>query len=187
VTAIMQEDVVDVLISQHGQVRDLFGVVASSTGDARRDAFERLVRLLAVHETAEEQVVHPLTRGSVHGGDEIADQRLAEENRAKEMLADLEKLGTDHAEFPEMLEEFRESVLTHAQHEEAYEFRYLRREVDPARLRSLAAVLKAAEAVAPTHPHPGVESATANLTIGPIAALIDRTKDLLKEAISRSR
>jgi hemerythrin superfamily protein len=187
VTATMQEDVVDVLISQHGQVRDLFGEVASSTGDSRRDAFERLVRLLAVHETAEEQVVHPLTRAAVHGGDEIADERLAEEHRAKEMLAELEKLGTDHAEFPEMLEEFRDSVLAHAHHEESYEFRYLRREVDPARLRSLASVLKAAEAVAPTHPHPGVESATANLTVGPIAALVDRTKDLLRDALSRNR
>ncbi len=186
-TATMQEDIVDVLISQHGQARDLFDEVASSTGDARREAFERLVRLLAVHETAEEQVVHPLTRTAVLGGDGIADERLAEEHEAKEMLANLEKLGTDHAEFPEMLEQFRESVLAHAHHEEAYEFRYLRREVDPAQLRSLVAVLKAAEAVAPTHPHPGVESATANLAIGPIASLFDRTKDLLKEAMSRSR
>jgi hemerythrin superfamily protein len=184
-TVTLEQDLVDVLISQHALIRDLFAEVESATGDARKDAFGRLVTLLAVHETAEEQVVHPLARQSVHGGEEIVDDRLAEEHQAKEMLAALEEMGTDHPEFPEMLDELRDAVLAHAQHEEAYEFRYLRRSVDPARLRSLAAVLKAAEAVAPTHPHPGVESAKANLAVGPVAALFDRTKDLVREAMSR--
>jgi hypothetical protein len=53
-------DAVDFLIRQHHAVRQLFSEVADTTGPARHGAFERLVRLLAVHETAEEQLVHPL-------------------------------------------------------------------------------------------------------------------------------
>jgi hypothetical protein len=36
-----------------------------------------------------------------------------------------------------------------------------------------------AQATAPTRPHPGVESATANMLAGPFAAMLDRARDLL--------
>jgi hypothetical protein len=180
----VRHDVVDLLIDQHTRIRDLFGEVEAATGQARQDAFHRLVRLLAVHETAEEQVVHPLTRLHVHGGDDIVDDRLAEEHQAKQTLAALEKMGCDAPEFPRLLTELRASVLVHANHEEAYEFRYLRRDVPTSELRAMAAAVKAAEAVAPTHPHPGVESATENTLAGPVLSLFDRTKDLVRKAIS---
>jgi hemerythrin superfamily protein len=179
-----QHDVVDLLITQHTQIRDLFTEVEAATGQARQDAFHRLVQLLAVHETAEEQVIHPLTRLHVDGGGDIVDDRLAEEHQAKQTLAALEQMGPDAPEFPRLINELRVSVLEHANHEEAYEFRYLRRDVPASELRALTPVVKAAEAIAPTHPHPGVESATANTLAGPALSLFDRTKDLVRKAIS---
>jgi hypothetical protein len=183
----LQPDVIDLLISQHMEIRDLFLEVESAVGDARRETFGRLVRLLAVHETAEEQVVHPLTRASVQGGNDVANDRLAEELEAKEILASMEDMGPDSPEFPAALSRLRTSVLEHAYNEEAYEFRYLRREVAPAQLRALSTAVKAAEAVAPTHPHPGMESATANILVGPVMSLFDRTKDLVRKALADSR
>jgi iron-sulfur cluster repair protein YtfE (RIC family) len=180
-----QHDVVDLLIEQHMQIRDLFLEVEAATGDTRREAFHRLVTLLAVHETAEEQVVRPLTRLSVEGGNEIANDRLAEEHDAKQTLAALERMGSDAPEFPQLLNQLRIDVLDHASKEEAYEFRYLRRNVPATQLRALTAVVKAAEAVAPTHPHPGVESATANTLAGPALSLFDRTKDLARKLLSQ--
>jgi hypothetical protein len=180
-------DVVEFLIGQHMQIRDLFTEVEASTGQARRNAFERLVTLLAVHETAEEQLIHPLVRTGVEGGGDIADDRLAEESAAKEMLARLEDLGPDAVEFPSLLAELRVSVLTHAHNEEAYEFRYLRREVATAQLKPLVGMVRAAEAVAPTHPHPGVESATANIVTGPVVSLFDRTKEMVRKAMFGNR
>ena len=182
--ASMEQDVVDLLLGQHTQIRDLFLEVESATGKARTDAFQRLVHLLAVHETAEEQVVHPVARLRVEGGDGIVDDRLAEEHAAKESLAELERIGTDAAEFPRLLDQLRVDVLDHAVKEETYEFRYLRREVPADELRAMAGVVKAAEAVAPTHPHPGVESATANTVAGPVLSLFDRTRDLVRKAIT---
>jgi hypothetical protein len=183
----VRHDVVDLLIEQHTQIRDLFAEVEASTGDARHDAFRRLVTLLAVHETAEEQVIRPLTRLSVDGGNDIADDRLAEEHDAKQTLAALEEMGPDAPEFPQLLDQLRVDVLNHASKEEAYEFRYLRRDVSAAQLRALSVVVKAAEAVAPTHPHPGVESATANTVAGPVLSMFDRTKDLVMKAISGNK
>jgi hemerythrin superfamily protein len=178
------DDVVDLLIGQHMLIRDLFTEVEAATGDARQDAFERLVRLLAVHETAEEEVVHPLARQLLDGGDELVDERLTEEHDAKEVLSRLEDIGPDGDGFLPLLAEFRESVLAHAAREEAYEFRYLRRSADPATLKGMAVAVRAAEATAPTHPHPGVESATANLLTGPVVAVFDRARDLMRKAMS---
>lgn len=180
-------DVVELLIGQHMQIRDLFTEVEAGTGEQRVDAFHRLVRLLAVHETAEEMIVHPAARRGVDGGDAIVEDRLAEEQDAKERLAHLESLGTDDPRFPEELTRLRVAVLQHAHNEEAYEFRYLRQSHDPAELRRMAALVLAAERTAPTHPHPGIQSATANLVAGPAVALFDRVKDAMRSALSDDR
>ncbi|HET9139177.1 hemerythrin domain-containing protein [Actinophytocola sp.] len=182
-----KQDVVDLLIQQHNQIRDLFLEVETATGKAKHQAFQQLVRLLAVHETAEEQAVHPVARLHLDGGGAIVDARLAEEHQAKQTLAALEEMGPDAPEFPRLLDDLRVSVLEHASHEEAYEFRYLRRDVPAAELRALVKVVKAAEAVAPTHPHPGIESATANTLAGPALSLFDRTKDLVHNTIHRGK
>jgi hypothetical protein len=44
---------------------------------------------------------------------------------------------------------------------------------------------EAAEAIAPTHPHPGVETSTKNVLVGPFAAVADRTKDVVRKAMGR--
>lgn len=49
----------------------------------------------------------------------------------------------------------------------------------------MATAVKAAEAMAPTHPHPGTESAVKNMTLGPVAALVDRTRDAVRKAMGK--
>lgn len=175
-------DVVDLLIQQHSLIRDLFEEVKSAQpGQAQQEAFYRLRRMLAVHETAEEEVVHPAARRALAGGDEgLVDDRLAEENEAKQLLSQLEDVQPGEPRFLELLEDLRLAVLTHARSEERYEFMQLRSKTDAATLQAMAAAVKAAEAFAPTHPHPGVESVTANLAAGPIAAIVDRVKDAVR-------
>ena len=93
------DDVVSLLMRQHGDIRNLFDEVEATTGDERRDAFRRLVRLLAVHETAEEEVVHPFVRRAVPGGEQVVEDRLTEEREAKETLAALDEMDTDDPKF----------------------------------------------------------------------------------------
>ena len=57
------DDVVAFLRDQHNLIKDLFEeVLHASEPKARETAFVELRQLLAVHETAEEMVVHPRAR-----------------------------------------------------------------------------------------------------------------------------
>jgi hemerythrin superfamily protein len=177
------DDVVDLLLAQHARIEELFKTTIEQTGEARRDAFDELVRLLAVHETAEEEVVHPLSRSTIDAGDDVIDARLAEERAAKELLSELYDNGVEDSGFDAGIIALRDAVLAHATYEERYEFPQLRQHVDAKRLRRAATAVKAAEAVAPTRPHPGVESAKANLLVGPAAAVFDRLRDAARDAM----
>jgi hemerythrin superfamily protein len=124
-------DVVDLLLTQHARIEEQFLLVVGASGPDRQEAFEDLVRLLAVHETAEEEVVHPLSRTIAEGSDGIVDDRLEEERQAKEMLAALLDADVDTEGFEASLMLLRTAVLTHARHEERYEFPRLRAKVPP--------------------------------------------------------
>ncbi|GHH86394.1 hemerythrin [Streptomyces sulfonofaciens] len=181
------QDVVALLMAQHGEIRNLFDEVEQSEGDQRRDAFRGLVRMLAVHETAEEEVVHPYARRSVEGGAQIVDERLEEERKAKELLARLDGMDPADERFMPLLQELRTAVTEHARAEERYEFAQLRRIHDQGALATMAQAVKAAEATAPTHPHPGVESGAENVALGPIAAIADRARDAIRKATGKGR
>ncbi|MEV1073653.1 hemerythrin domain-containing protein [Micromonospora parva] len=177
-----EEDVVDLLLAQHAQIEQLFLLVIGGTGDTRRDAFDDLVKLLAAHETAEEEVVHPLARTLPGGGgDAMVDDRLDEERQAKETLQTLIEGGVDADGFDTGIVLLRDAVLVHARHEERYEFPQLRQHVPVDRLRSLATAVRAAEASAPTRPHPSAQSAKGNLAAGPVLAVVDRVRDAVRK------
>ncbi|SHF93637.1 hemerythrin domain-containing protein [Streptoalloteichus hindustanus] len=177
-----EQDVVDLLISQHNQIRSLFDQVRTAQGDRKRELFQDLVRLLAVHETAEEETVHPVARRKIDNGEQVVEARLAEEDEAKHVLAELHDLGVDHPEFDTRLERFAQSVIDHATHEENEEFVHLRQHLDADQSRRLATAVRAAEATAPTRPHPGAgESAMANLLAGPPMAVFDRVRDAVRD------
>lgn len=177
---------VALLVRQHEEIRRLCHRVEANTGRRREEAFENLRRLLAVHETAEEQVVHPVVRRIAKRGDQLVDRLLEEEKRGKTMLRDLERMGTHDPSFPPMFARFRAAILEHAEHEEQEEFPALSRR-GHAELRGLAAAIKAAEAMAPTHPHPGVESAKSNMIFGVFVSVADRTRDLVRTLTRRGR
>ena len=178
------DDVVKFLKDQHNLIKDMFEeVFSASTDDARRKAFTELRQLLAVHETAEEMVVHPRVRQQVDGGDIIVDARLLEEHDAKEHLSALEAMDIGSKEFIDELTLFRGSVLDHAEREELEEFTRLERELDADDLNRMAKAVLAAEAIAPTRPHPGVESAKLNFAVGPFASMLDRARDAIKSAL----
>jgi hemerythrin superfamily protein len=173
-----QRDVVQVLLDQHEQIKTLFADVRDAEGVRKRELFEELVRLLAIHESAEEIVVHPRARREIQAGDDVVSARLDEEQGAKRSLVALYDLGVDHPTFDRRLAELARAVSEHAANEEAEEFRYLRENVSPQRLREMAGAVQVAESMAPSRPHPDAgSSAAANLVGGPPLALFDRLRD----------
>ncbi|GGO61312.1 hemerythrin [Nonomuraea cavernae] len=179
-----ETDVVDLLVAQHVMIQDLFDEVERASAGRRYESFTRLVRLLAVHETIEEQIVHPYARLVLHDGDAVVDERLTEEREAKELLRDLDRTGPDARGFETRLAALRAAVTEHARNEERVEFPRLRATTSVAQRRALAAWVKAAAALAPTHPHPGIESAVTNMVLGAPIAMMDRARDLIRQAMA---
>ncbi|GAA3211362.1 hemerythrin domain-containing protein [Actinocorallia longicatena] len=180
--ATSKNDVVQLLLDQHAEIRKLFTQVENASGETRREKFDELRALLAVHETAEEEVVHPFSRGVLGKTSAEVDAIIGEEEQAKHVLKRLEKVGTGSPEFLPLFRELHDAVEKHARHEEREEFPRLRERAEPDELAGLATMVRAAEAVAPTHPHPGTDSATKNLIAGPMAAVADRARDAIRKA-----
>lgn len=178
----MAHNGINFLLGQHQKVSQLIEAVRDGTGQARQDYFDQLRELLAVHETAEELILRPITRTEVPGGDMVADARMAEENEAKKVLADLEKMDVDSTEFTTAFANFADDVLAHAHNEETYEFPLVREHQDPQALETMGEALERAEKAAPTHPHPSAKTTTAAAVMGPFAAMVDKVRDALSGA-----
>lgn len=173
-------DVVAVLLTQHARIRDLFGAVRDAAGEQRKEAFDELRALLAVHEVAEETVVRPVAEQSA-GEREVA-ARNHEEADAAEVLKRLEAMDVDSAEFSSTLAEFEKAVGDHADHEEAEEFPALLRDCTHERRQAMGGRLRTIERLAPTHPHPTAAGKPAVLALtGPFAAMTDKLRDALRD------
>jgi hemerythrin superfamily protein len=176
------QDVVEYLKTQHQTIKRLFVETLDAPDTAAQEkSFNELRALLAVHETAEEMMVHPRVRRKIDGGGEIVDELLSEEHDSKVALAEIEKLEFGTAEFSKALIHLQQAVLEHAEKEEHDEFTRIEDELDPKERQKMTSAVEAAERIAPTHPHPGVESAAANFAVGPFASVLDRAKDALSK------
>jgi hemerythrin superfamily protein len=173
-----EKDVVAILLEQHARIRELFAHVKTAQGDSKKQTFDELRALLAVHETAEEMILRPVAVDTA--GKQEAEARNEEEKEATKVLARLEKMDVTSAEFAVQFAAFERAVLDHAEHEEKEEFPAVRSGRSEEQLRSLGKRLEWAEKMAPTHPHPtAAGSPTAQWTIGPFASLLDRARDAL--------
>jgi hemerythrin superfamily protein len=174
------QDVVSVVQRDHREIEQMMARVESSIDGERQDAFEELVRKLAIHETAEEEGVHPLLRDSAT---DVVDPILSEEDAAKRRLSDLEGVNVSSGAFMEQFKLLKSDVLAHAQHEEQQEHPRLRAEESPEKLEQLGKMFETAERMAPTRPHASApESRAGNLALGPVLAVADRVRDAIRDA-----
>jgi hemerythrin superfamily protein len=174
-------DVIRILLEQHARIREMFTAVTTAAGEEKSHRFDELRALLAVHETAEEMVLRPVTRETA--GDSVAEARMQEESEATKVLAELEKMDVSSADFNRTLSTFEKAVSEHAEKEETEEFPAILNRCDEDKRASMGKQVLAAEAIAPTHPHPSAAgSTTAQFAAGPFASLVDRTRDAIKKA-----
>ncbi|MBQ0983986.1 hemerythrin domain-containing protein [Streptomyces sp. F63] len=170
------ESVVDVLTRQHRRIRLGF-LRAALPGPGRRRNFDRLMRLLAVHEAAEEAHVHPAARKALRHGRDLAARRRREEKEAKRLLVELRRTGPHGRGYLRRLNEARRAVGRHAAREEREELAALGRVLSPARLRMLGAEVKLAQVYAPTRPHRWVNNELTNKLAAPVLGPLDRALD----------
>jgi hemerythrin superfamily protein len=174
-------DVIRLLLEQHARIRDLFADVQASKGEHKQQAFDELRALLAVHETAEEMILRPISKSSA--GQAVAEARNHEEDEANHVLAELEKMDVGSPQFDAQFAEFEKAVSKHAEKEETEEFPAIRSARTEEQLRGMGTMLKSVEKMAPTHPHPGAAGKPmAQWTVGPFASIADRVKDALSSS-----
>lgn len=175
-------NVVTMIRQQHDTIRDLMRQVEEAPPEERGEKFEPLVRLLAVHETAEEEVVYPAVRGENNQATNIVEARKDEEDKAKKVLSALERQDPASEEFAAGFAKLRRDVEAHAKKEEAEVLPLLSRG-DARRLEAMGKAFAVAEAMAPTHAHRlAPESATGNMLVGPFVAMVDRVRDAIRDA-----
>jgi hypothetical protein len=168
-------DAVDVLTAQHAHIAALFGAARDARGADRAAAFADLVRLIAIHETVEAQVIHPLARHTIAGGEAIVDARLAEEAVIKTAVAELDALGRDAAAFDRLLSGVRRVVLAHNAAEENDEFGPLRSAVPIDILREHVLFIRRAEVATPP-----VTRTPAPQTPDPADVIFEHVRDVLR-------
>ncbi len=166
------EDVIDLLLSHHDQIKTMFGEMGRLRGEHRQEIWTQLCRLLAIHESIEQQLVHPLAQRRLPDGDEVIEARLDEEQRAAQELAELWHMGIGDPRFAERFAVLRDDVTEHAELEEAEEFGWLRENMPPDQLIGLAAAARAAERIIP----PG------DTRSGDPLAIADRVRGALRNA-----
>src|SRR3954451_17991806 len=158
-------DVVALIRQQHTMIRQMFDSVQSAAPAEREEAFRPLGRLLAVHETAEEEIVYPTLRDTAA---DVVKARKAEEDEAKKAIAELEKTDPASDEFAAQLAAIRLAVEAHAEQEEATILPLLAADNDLERRKKMASSFATAEKMAPTHAHAmAPESAAGNMLVGP--------------------
>ena len=142
------------LRQRHEEITTLFDQTIAAEGERRSELFDCLRATLAVHETVEEMFVHPLARSISDAADTVVLQRLEEENEAKQMLLELEKMTTEATGWGSAFLQFKSAVLRHAEAEERELFPLIDSQCNEQTRRQLADNLVVAEDLAPTHPHP---------------------------------
>lgn len=176
-----QSDVIDLLLAQHGRIKGVLELVRISAGVEKQRRFDELVRLLAVHESVEAEVVHPAARRHSVGS-EIVDSRMHEEYEAERMLARLYEMGVEHPEFDATFRCFADKIVAHAELEEKQEFGPLLIDTSVPERMWLAGVVRFAEALTPTYPDLGGTAVpSANLLAGPPTEIFARIRDTLRD------
>lgn len=174
-------DILDVILEDHREVRDLLAGFGSSPAEQWSKRFRELVNVLVRHEVAEEEVVLPVIRK--RGGEwaALADTLISEQANAERRLDKMERLDPGSVEFADEMQILKDDVERHARHEEQSLLRPLSELAEPDRVR-LAARYRRAMSIAPTHPHPQApDKPPGNVLLGPIAALADRMRDALRQ------
>jgi hemerythrin superfamily protein len=173
-------DATEMLMSDHRAVRGLFGRFnRSSREETRRDLAAEIIRELSLHAAVEEAKLYPVMRKEMPGGERFYEESIAEHQKMKEILGDLDgRLDKAHTKaFADRMERLRRDVEHHVEEEEGEVFPRLRESLGRARLREIGEELEKAKESAPTRPHPNQPPAT-ELT-GKAVGAMDRMRDRL--------
>ena len=136
-------DVIDLLTNDHAEVNALFGrFKQASKPETKQELATQIVHELSVHAAVEEQFVYPLMRAKLENGSEKASHAIEEHAEVKRLLADIEKLDSDKADFDKKMAKVTESVQHHVQEEHDELFPKVEKLFDAETLEAIAEAME---------------------------------------------
>jgi hemerythrin-like domain-containing protein len=181
-------DVFTVLARDHQEVKNMLAELErgptrvtgiSKDQQAQREKMtQKVVIEESRHEALEEMYFWPAVREHLPAGGTLADEATGQEQEAKQVLADLDKLHASDADFEKLLAEFTVAARQHIEFEETRVWPGLRTAITAEKAAELGAKIADGKSSVPTRPHPHTPPTPGALkTAGPAAAAADKVRD----------
>ena len=120
----------------------------------RKKMTEQLIIEESKHEALEEMYLWPAVREHLESGNTLADEATGQEQAAKQVLNDLDKLRADDADFEKLLGTFFTDAREHIEFEESQVWPLLRTALTAEAADELGTKIAEGKKTAPTRPHP---------------------------------
>ena len=186
-TSTGDQDVVDILTTDHHEVLDLLGQIPGADPGQRRDLADTVIAELMRHSVAEEMHVYPAMRDHLPDGESRVQHDIEEHQQLVEVMKELEGHDAADARFLETLGRLEVVLRDHVPDEESDQFPQLRARLSREQLVEMGMKVEAAKKAAPTRPHPSApHSELFHKTLGPGVGLVDRLRDALTGRSNRS-
>jgi hemerythrin-like domain-containing protein len=177
----VDQDVVDILTTEHHEALDLLRQIKATTdAEERRDLADTVISELVRHSVAEEMYVYPAMKKYLPDGDAAVDHDVEEHKELEQTMKKLESVDAQSPEFLQLLGELEDILRDHVSDEEKEQFPQLRAEVPRDELIEIGGKVEKAKKLAPTRPHPlAPNNQVFHKLVGPGVGLVDRLRDKL--------
>jgi hemerythrin-like domain-containing protein len=177
----VDQDVVDILTTDHHEVLDLLQQIKITTDtEERRDLANTVISELVRHSVAEEMYVYPAMKKHLPDGDDAVDHDVEEHKELEQTMKKLESVDAHSSEFAQLLEELENTLRDHVSDEENEQFPQLRAQVPREELIEIGGKVENAKKLAPTRPHPlAPNNQVFHKLVGPGVGMVDRLRDKL--------
>jgi hemerythrin superfamily protein len=179
------------LTQDHRTVDQLFSrfekLPAGASGE-KLEIVREIVKELSIHAAIEEQVLYPVIRDEVPGGQALHQEALQEHQEAKEVLSELDGMSPQDPGYDARVTSLIQDVRHHVEEEEGQLFPKLREGVSAERLHEMGEAMEQAKKTVPTRPHPMAPSSPpGNLVAGPVAGVVDRARDAARKPARKAK
>jgi hypothetical protein len=175
--------ILDVLADEHRELVRLSSELADEKNvpaPRRKELSTVVTAMVTRHLSAEEQYLYPAVKSNVDGGASLAEEKLAEHHEVLLMLAAMETLAAQDAEFDAIADRVAAELKAHVQTAERLLHPRLRDATDDNDLVRLGNRAEIAEESAPTRPHPdSPSSAPLNKITDPLLGVVDKVRDAI--------
>ena len=133
-------DAIELLKTQHQEVKGLFKRIEKAEEDEKQDLFEQLADALAVHAAIEEKHFYPATKNA--RTEELLQEAVEEHLSAKRLIADLMEMSPEEPQFDAKVTVLQEQIEHHVGEEEKELFPKVRKMLGKEELEDLGVVME---------------------------------------------